>query len=855
MKDIINIEKERLNRELISEDEFNNFVLCTNNFNINIEELNEVEEKLYKEICKSEVERKWIIYKNFQKISENIVNEMIYKDIQMLTERTPWVTTNMDSLYNIKMDHIRIHPNISYKILPKSKEKMRIKIINSNIIITTLFRYEGIVLHNKMKEDIEFELKEKISFTKGYTVCIKPESVNKMKMYSYYRKCVMTKKTEIKAKSEIMSVKEYLSNKNYSDNIWIKEDNVNELNTNKIKILNNILDDKINTKDFVDNINFLNSIELSINKKTINEIYKFIDNNVEINELYITKNKIVENIYKINDKEDNNFKNIDNMDFQKIINSASMLEIIIKQINKYEKFYINNAYDSRMRIYAQTWPVNYQLSHIIRSSILINNDNKIEDIIKNFYNNKEIKENYIECKDSLNDKISIDTNIKLDSFINKNMKWNGEEIKIKKECLIMVLRKLSPNSIKDLNEKLNFAIDNYEEFMDNDILDNWDKWKEKLKIKENKVTYLIGLKENIKKISKNNFSETFWLDASSNAIQLIALRMGCKNEKLLMLTNIIDNKTEYENIYDYVTKKIKEMSHSDIIIKIKNKLNKEDLDSLRDKDDSKYLIMPACYGMGKYKNRINIENKLKDNKKWMKLDEKEKNIVSDYFWNKTFEILRELEFELEEYKKICNKMKDYDVFIWKNDVDLPIAPINTRKSKRQELIKKLNELKMKKNDILDKEVIKKIESKIKVIKEKMKNDDRLFWKRTMVRIKGNKIIKNIYIRIPNSEKIIDKRMTLQALAPNSIHSYDASVMFLCIKICREIGIEILVIHDCIGCRVIDAPIVKKIFKIANLIILKKSINIIPFPIKENNINHMEYEKLKIKILESENFFR
>ncbi len=134
MKDIINIEKERLDKGLISDDEFNNFVLCTNNFNINIEELNEVEEKLYKEICKSEVERKWIIYKNFQKISENIVKEMIYKDIQMLTERTPWVTTNMDSLYNIKMDHIRIDPNISCKILPKSKEKMRIKIINSNII-------------------------------------------------------------------------------------------------------------------------------------------------------------------------------------------------------------------------------------------------------------------------------------------------------------------------------------------------------------------------------------------------------------------------------------------------------------------------------------------------------------------------------------------------------------------------------------------------------------------------------------------------------------------------------------------------------------------------------------------------
>jgi hypothetical protein len=91
--------------------------------------------------------------------------------------------------------------------------------------------------------------------------------------------------------------------------------------------------------------------------------------------------------------------------------------------------------------------------------------------------------------------------------------------------------------------------------------------------------------------------------------------MGCKNEKLLMLTNIIDNETEYENIYDYVTEKIKELNHEELINRLESKINKDDINNMRDKEDTKYLIMPACYGMGKYKNRINIEEKLYNNKK------------------------------------------------------------------------------------------------------------------------------------------------------------------------------------------------------------------------------------------------
>ena len=213
-----------------------------------------------------------------------------------------------------------------------------------------------------------------------------------------------------------------------------------------------------------------------------------------------------------------------------------------------------------------------------------------------------------------------------------------------------------------------------------------------------------------------------------------------------MLTNIIDNKTNYENIYDYVDSKIKERNHEEILKDINNKLSKQDIDSFRDREDSKYLIMPACYGMGKYKNRKNGEDKLKENKKWRNLTQVEQNKISDYYWNVTFDILKEIDFDLDKYKKICNSYGEYDAFMWKNDVGLTIAPVNILKSKRQEMLKKQNNLKMKKENTLIKD---DIEKKIAKVKLKIQMDEKAHWKRSMIKI--NKITKqNTNIKYPKN---------------------------------------------------------------------------------------------------------
>jgi hypothetical protein len=85
-------------------------------------------------------------------------------------------------------------------------------------------------------------------------------------------------------------------------------------------------------------------------------VYDFIEKKIDTNQLYINKNKLIDNVYKINEiREDLTVgDDLDDLDFQKLANSASVLEIIKKQTERYNFFYINHAYDSRMRIYAQS---------------------------------------------------------------------------------------------------------------------------------------------------------------------------------------------------------------------------------------------------------------------------------------------------------------------------------------------------------------------------------------------------------------------------------------------------------------------------------------------------------------------
>jgi hypothetical protein len=58
MKELITIEESRLKKGLIIEAEFRNFKECVENFNLNVKSINEIEEKVYSNICKDDLHRK-----------------------------------------------------------------------------------------------------------------------------------------------------------------------------------------------------------------------------------------------------------------------------------------------------------------------------------------------------------------------------------------------------------------------------------------------------------------------------------------------------------------------------------------------------------------------------------------------------------------------------------------------------------------------------------------------------------------------------------------------------------------------------------------------------------------------------
>jgi len=850
-----------------------NINILKNNIKINYSnKINKIEEMIYLNI--SESEREKTIDMNVLKITETTINELIKTDLEIRGGSDVWLTKNLDSFYQIKLDHINIDENLSLKVLPRTRDySLRLKIINTNIIISTLHRIEGVILYNKtVKGEYPEEISSKINFTKGYLVCFNKKCVEAFKNYEYIRKRIKFEPITIRElNSNVKKVLDALKNKNFSSPIWIKNIDLDYNKINKIKIYNNILFDGFKGEKVLDILNFLNNTKLSIEMEIFDKIDKIANKSSILDSSIISKNTLKNNIYQVGKDieeiiiSDNIEMESDNQ-IKNFINSAAVYELVKKQIKEIGSnvFYMNYLYDSRTRIYCENWPINYQLNHVVRNVIILKKEHNIGEIFEEFTKNNYIKKIINNYKILIIDKIKEETKTKLINYINDNFKWkiqkdyNTEE-KIKIEITIIMIKKVLEKIETNNDKSIILGIEMLNSFINDDIVSNINEWSKKLKIK--KIPLLISVHNTIKNIRDGIFDGMYWGDASSNAIQLITLRLGNLNDELLMLTNISDNTTKYSNIYEYITEEIKKLDHFDIIKKINYKLKKEEIDVLQNNNDNKYRVMPASYGMGKHKNLKNMENLLQDRKNiWEKLNDKEKKIIADYFWEKTFEILKNIGFDLKKYKDICKKIGGYDIYTWYNDYGIPIVPINIKTSNRQKILETINRLKNElKNETKEKN-INILKNKIEKKKKEREFDDKTYWKRTMVKL--NEDSKKIYVRLYHPKIRINVRETKQALIPNSIHSYDASVIAFVIELCKIFNIKIVIIHDSIGCNIIYAPIIKIIFKIANIIIIEKNINKHPFPF-DNDKTKSDYklnseEKIKdliIKILESSNIFR
>lgn len=817
----------------------------------------------------------------FQLCIENELNEE-FNLIYELKNNNFVFKVNLDKIMN--RDVISILKLNTKNILIRTKdEELKIKIINMNLIYGVFIRLKNLIFLNKRSGIIEennasinpeySEWSEKIKFTKGYVI-IFPDSYIKILLQLVHRRKIVTlKPIYINYNHEINTVRESLKNNNYSHPIWMKNLNINDFKKlEKCEIVNNILDDEFDANLLLSNLNFLNSIKISPNNEFFSIIEKISEKTNMLDKEYITKNKLEETLIESNDGVVYINKNKEIS--QEKLNCLNFVNLVKTQYERFKIFHMEYKRDGRVRIYNYNIPLNFQLSHLVRNTINIETSHLSDKkIINNFLKLEiwdKLEKKPIEICLFFWQKVNKSLIVSICEKFKLNYTYEGEfaqqiETNLKLEAILIMLESFTPKKIIPVEERIMWVLNNH---LDNLLklnlsnVNEIEKTLEILEIRKKKMHTIKNIYTLQKAYTENKYNEIFWVDASSNGIQLITLRLGKFNDLLLQLTNIIDNKTECRNIYSYVTNEMQKIDHTEFIcIQLKNKINIKELNTLYNDDDNKDRIMPASYGKGKKRARKDMKDYITEETSsiWKKLSNKEQEYVSDYLWELVFTILNNIGFDLSLYKETCKNFlgEEEKLVCWYNDCDLPIIPFKEKKSNREILLKKIESLKFKKKNIDEKIQIKidklnkELQTKIDKITETIAWDERTYFKRH--KMTTGKFV--ITPRIKHTNLEIDRIKTLTSLAPNATHSYDASNMDKAIALLALIGLKALPIFDSLGGELRHISLIKIGFKLANIENIENNYEKARFPHIEIKMSKSERINLYIKILESSYFIR
>lgn len=842
----------------------------------------------------SDLERAYVDLRIFQLIVENEINEELGLIYELKGE---------NFVFKLNLDRI-LTQDVTYdlkinveKFLPRTKnEKLKRKIINVNLVYGVLKRFKDLIFFNKKTSKVE-ELIEpgvapeyshwakKILFTKGY-VLIFPNTVVKILVnLAYRRKIVSLNPIKTEFRGKIKTVRESLKNNNYSNPIWMKSLNINDFNTlDKNNIVGNILDEEFEPTMLTKNLNFLNSISLQPDLS----FFKLVENiSLKSNMLdkeYITKERLEESLISLDEGivyiERDKIVEIE----QERLNCLSFVNLVKIQYSRFSKFFLEYRRDGRIRIYNYNYPINFQLSHLVRNSLKIEKTRlDTKEIIRRFMKLPiwgEFEQGAWEIPLFFWQKLEKSLVIKIANKFKVTFVYEGEmrekmEKNLEIEGLLILIESFAPKNIISLNKRVQWVAEKSLDKLINLDLSNVGEIENLLlamEIKKKKLHFIRNIYNLQRAYKYKIYDEIFWVDASSNGIQLITLRLGKFNSFLLQLTNIIDNKTECRNIYAYITKELEKIDHSNFINEsLKNKITSKELNLLYNDDDNKDRVMPGSYGKGKAAARKDMEGYITEENReiWNKLEEKERNTLSDYIWTNVFEILKRIGFDLALYKVACKNFlgEEDKIVCWYNDCGLPIVPFKEKKSTRGKLLKQLEILKQKEREnrkrwvdgkkavLAELEDIEKVASNLRLeiskINEKLVWDDKKFYKRTKVRRNDSFISP----RIKHSEPEIDRVKVLRGLAPNATHAYDGSNMDKTIEKMAKLGLNALPIFDSLGGELKYMSLIKILFKLSNIENIENNYKEPKFPHIAISMEKESRYKLYAQILESSYFIR
>jgi hypothetical protein len=155
----------------------------------------------------------------------------------------------------------------------------------------------------------------------------------------------------------------------------------------KCEVVNDILDDNFDANLLLSNLNFLNKIKMYPNNEFFNIIENISKKTIMLDKEYITKSKLDDILVESSD----NLLYIDENKFDKIpqekINCLSFVNLVKIQYNRFPTFFMEYRRDGRVRVYNYNYPLNFQLSHLVRNTI---------NIEVSYFTNTKIIKNFLE---------------------------------------------------------------------------------------------------------------------------------------------------------------------------------------------------------------------------------------------------------------------------------------------------------------------------------------------------------------------------------------------------------------------------------------------------------------------------
>lgn len=815
-------------------------------------ELNSLESMYYNSITTGSRELNICI--NISRILYNFVNEYAFLYIKQYSDDDTLIFKTLSSLYF----PLNITSQIINTVRESSKKQYYKHLNDEELSENILYTVKLATIHRcsllRIFNTSDRESPDSLKTLKGNTIVFDRKLLNKQITPFHIQNRQPSSIKEPLKYIKSNTIADLIDNSNFNYNLWLLKDSnripktfIQEAGLDKISF---------DLKKITKVINFLNSTKCAIDNwffdklvSSIDADYALLNINKEFASIKVQKLELGGVVQTHKHTNTIYIEQTDNSKIDEYIQYTLLKKKV--QYIKHDFFYFRHCLDQRTRIYTNSWPINYQLNHIVRASLILPKKSTNIKIFRSFFKSANYTKYGSIAKFWTYNRILSTLLNRLAQLAHKVVQldyldlWPHcdkalEEV-IWLESIIKSVSIFAPRSCVGLIPRIEWGL----RYVESDqISRDFEEGlhTEKYLIDKN----LILRKKHIyiyRNVMQGKLDDTWWIDASSSALQLIAVARGISNELLAKLLNLIDNDTEFKGIYDYVLHELKKLTtqlNSNYAVLVESWTV----------DFVKKLLMPSAYGKTKWACFLEMEDILSSNLFWTEMAVEEQQELKDFWYSHVFSILKDLGLDLLDHIKMCQQQTDTNKhtnsFFGIPIITYPttsldrnklIKDIRHRKCIQKELVTKLfareDFQKIEHNSYLQKLVNKQInsdmlseeklylrhEKAIKLLNKKLKEDDK-YTRRINIIIGGRRYQLRVQDRLRRRFNKIKKK---NSNTPNHTHSLDAAILQMVEIDLKKYEIPGVYIHDSIGNPISLSPIAAYIYRLKILDIIEESL--------------------------------